>query len=188
MPPITVEIDITRRRFIATVIGAGLLSLVRTGLGQAFASTRRLIALMDTLAPEIEVLAARTMPAGWQLLHACLYYALAGQYLLARRGILTRLEGGAVLYYPDTPLQHRIKPHVWLETDTHVIDCSALPRWGYIAVIPLQQIARHPEQVIPGVTPLLILEQRHDPQFLEYIASHRARFERVLRGTVPGDE
>jgi hypothetical protein len=187
-PPITVEVDITRRCFIAALLGAGLLSLVRTGASQASATTRQLIALMDTLAPEIELLAARTIPANWQLLHACLYYALAGQYFLARRGTLTRLEGGAVLYYPDTPLQHRIKPHVWLETDTHVIDCSVLPRWGYIAVFPLQQVAHNPEQVIPGVTRLLILEQRNDPQFLDYVASHRTRFERALRGTEPGHE
>jgi Transglutaminase-like superfamily len=187
-PPITGEVDITRRRFIATLLAAGLLIPVGTGAGRTSATTRQLIVLMNTLAAEIELLAARTMPAGWQLLHACLYYALAGQYFLARRGILTRLKGGAVLYYPDTPLQHRIQPHVWLETDAHVIDGSALPRWGYIAVFPLQQVARDPGEVIPGETRLLILEQRDDPQFLDYVAGHRARFERALRGAEPGHE
>ncbi len=187
-PPITVHSNVTRRRFIAAILGAGLLTRVGTGAGQTPVSTRQLIAIMNRLAPAIEALAARTMPPDWQLLHACLYYALAGQYLLARRGILTHLEGGAVLYYPDTPLQHRIKPHVWLATDAHVIDCSALSRWGYIAVIPVQRVARHPEEVIPGVTRLLILEQRDDAQFLDYVAGHRARFEHALRGTVPGNE
>ena len=40
----------------------------------------------------------------------------------------------------------------------------------------------------PGRHPAIDTEQRHDPQFLDYVANHRARFERVLRGTVPGDE
>jgi hypothetical protein len=134
---------------------------------------------MDTR-PGIEALAARSMPANWELLHACLYYALAGQYLLAQRGLVTRLEGGAVLYYPDTPLQHRIKPHVWLETDTHFIDGSALARWGYITVIPRQRVARRPGEVIPGFTRVLILSSTVTG-ILNYIA-HRARFERALQG------
>ena len=138
---------------------------------------------MEHLAPAIEALTRRTKPADWELLHACLYYALAGQYILAGRGVPTRLRGGAVLYYPDTPLHHPIKPHVWLETGTHFIDCSALPRWGYIAVIPLQEVARNPASVVPGVSRLLILEERNDPEFLGYVARHRARFEHILRET-----
>jgi hypothetical protein len=143
---------------------------------------------MDYLAPEIETLTERTTPADWELLHACVYYALAGQYILARRGIRTRLKGGAVLYCPDTPLHHNIKPHVWLETGTHFIDCSALPRWGYIAVIPLQLVARTPAEVIPDVTRLLILEDRNDPEFLDHVATHRARFNRILQEAQPGHE
>jgi len=156
--------------------------------GQTPEYTRRLITLMNRLAPAIEALTERTTPSDWELLHACLYYALAGQYILALRGIPARLKGGAVLYYPDTPLRHDIKPHVWLETDAHFIDCSALPRWGYIAVIPLQQVARNLASVIPEMTRLLILEERNDPEFQDYVAWHRARFERVLRVTQPNHE
>ena len=181
-------ITITRRRFIASAILAGLLALTRTAAGQTPEYTRRLITLMYCLAPAIEALTERTTPSDWELLHACLYYALAGQYILAHRGIPTRLKGGAVLYYPDTPLRHDIKPHVWIETDAHFIDCSALPRWGYIAVIPLQQVARNPASVIPEMTRLLILEERNDPEFQDYVAWHRTRFERVLRGTPPDHE
>ena len=162
--------------------------LTRTAVGQPSVYTRQLTALMNRLAPAIEALTERTTPANWELLHACIYYALAGQYILARRGILTRLKGGAVLYYPDTPLHHDIKPHVWLETGTHFIDCSALPRWGFIAVIPLQQVARDPASIIPEMTRLLILEERYDPEFLDHAATHRARFDRILRGAQPGHE
>ena len=162
--------------------------LTRTAAGRPAVSTRQLTALMDRLAPAIEALTERTTPANWELLHACVYYALAGQYILARRGIPTRLKGGAVLYYPDTPLHHNIKPHVWLETDTHFIDCSALPRWGYIAVIPLQQVARNPESVIPEMTRMLIQEERNDPQFPDHVVTHRARFDRILRGEQPGND
>jgi hypothetical protein len=157
-------------------------------VGQTPEYTRRLIALMDRLAPAIEVLTERTTPSNWELLHACLYYALAGQYILALRGIPTRLKGGAVLYYPNTPLHHDIKPHLWLETDRHFIDCSALPRWGYIAVIHLLQVARNLASVIPEMTRLLILEERNDPEFQNHVARHRARFERVLRCTQPDHE
>ncbi|MGB7930912.1 MAG: hypothetical protein WCH04_01570 [Gammaproteobacteria bacterium] len=181
-------ININRRRFIASVYVAGLFMLTRTAAGRPSVYTRHLTALMDRLAPAIEALTERTTPANWELLHACLYYALAGQYILARRSIITRLKGGALLYYPDTPAHHDIKPHVWLETDTHFIDCSTLPRWGYIAVIPLQQVARSPASVIPEMTRLLILEERNDPEFLDYVARHRARFERILRGAEPGHE
>jgi hypothetical protein len=161
--------------------------LTRTAAGRpTTAYTRYLTALMNHLAPAIEALTERTTPANWELLHACLYYALAGQYILACRGIPARLKGGAVLYYPDTPLRHDIKPHVWLETGTHFIDCSALPRWGYIAVIPLQQVTRNLASDIPEMTRLLILEERNDPEFLDYVARHRARFERILRGAEPG--
>jgi hypothetical protein len=162
--------------------------LTRTAEGQPTVYTRHLTALMNRLAPAIEALAEHITPANWELLHACLYYALARQYILARRGIRTRMKGGAVLYFPDTPLRHDIKPHVWLETDTHFIDCSALPRWEYTAVIPLQQVARNPASVIPEMTRLLILEERNDPEFLDHVATHHARFDRILRGKQPGHE
>jgi hypothetical protein len=180
--------NITRRRFIAYLHAIGLCMLARAAAGRSAVSTRQLTALMAQLAPAIEALTERTTPANWELLHACVYYALAGQYILARRGIAARIKGGAVLYYPDTPLHHSIKPHVWLETDAHFIDCSALPRWGYIAVIPLQQVARNPASVIPEMTRLLILEERNDPVFLDHVATHRARFDRILREAQPGHE
>jgi hypothetical protein len=183
-----VEFNITRRRFIAALLCASLPLAVRAGAGQPVASTRWLTATMNSLASRIEALAARTMPANWELLHACLYYALAGQYLLAQRGLVTRLEGGVVVYNPYSPASHDIKPHVWLETDTHFIDGSTLARWGYITVIPRQRVARRPGEVIPGFTRVLILEQRSDPEFLNYIATHRARFERTLQGVESGHE
>lgn len=175
---------ISRRRFIAAA-GVALLALTRTAVGRTDAHTRYLTALMRTLAPEIEALTERVIPADWELLHACLYYAMAGQYLLALRGIATRLKGGVVVYYPDTPMHHRIKPHVWLETATHFIDSSALPRWGYIVVLPLQEVARGPASLMPGTSRVLILEERDDREFSDYVARHRARFERVLRGMEP---
>jgi hypothetical protein len=125
------------------------------------------------------------MPASRERLHARVYYARAGEYILARRDIRTRLKGGAVLYYPDTPLHHNIKPHAWLETGMDFIDCPALPRWGYIAVIPLQQVARNPESVIPEMTRMLIQEERNDPQFPDHVTTHRARFDGILRGVQP---
>jgi hypothetical protein len=166
-------------------VAVGLLALTRTGAGQSCVQTRQLMTLMERLAPGIDALTERTTPADWKLLHACLYYALSGQYILARRGIPTRLKGGDVLYFPDTRLHHRIKPHVWLETAAHFIDCSALPRWGYIVVIPQREVAREPAAVVPEMTRVLILEERNDPKFYDYVARHRARFERVLLGTEP---
>jgi hypothetical protein len=144
------------------------------------------MALMDRLAPAIEALTERTTPFDWELLHACVYYALAGQYILAHQGIPPTERRGCA--QPVYPTASRHQTHAWLETDTHVIDCAALPRRGYIAVIPLQQVARNPASVIPWMTRLLILEDRDDPEFLDYVARHRARFERVLRGAEPGHE
>jgi hypothetical protein len=77
---------------------------------------------------------------------------------------------------------------VWLETGRHFIDCSALPRWEYLTVIPLQQVARNPASVMPGMTRLLIFEERNDPQFQDYVAGHLARIDRALRGVEPGRE
>lgn len=171
----------TRRRFITAVCAVGLTALDRAAYGRVDAHTRYLTALMAHLAPGIEELTERTAPPDWELLHACLYYALAGQYLLARSGISTRLEGGVVVYAPSTPLHHRIKPHVWLETAAHFIDCSALPRWGYIVVIPMQQVALNPASIAPSTTRLLILKQRDDAEFNDYVATHRARFKRILK-------
>ena len=187
-PSLIVEITVTRRRFIAVLLGAGLLTLPITGMGLPGLSTRKLTLLMDRLAPAIETLTERTTPTDWALLHACLYYALAGQYILARHGIGTHLKGGAVLYFPATPRHHAIRPHVWLETGSHFIDCSALLRWGYIAVIPLSRVARYRAAVIPGITRVLILEERNDIEFRDYVAEHRTRFERAMLEKIPNHE
>jgi hypothetical protein len=48
---------------------------------------------------------------------------------------------------------------------------------------PPATVARNLASVIPERTRLLILEERNDPEFQNYVAWHRARFERVLRGT-----
>lgn len=176
---------IRRRRFIAAAGAAGLLALTRSAAAGPDAQTRYLIAVMERLAPGIEALTERALPRDWELLHGCLYYALAGQYLLARHGISTRLEGGTVVYFPTSPLHHRIKPHVWLDTTSHYIDCSALPRWGFIVVLPLRQVAPDSASILPGLTEVLILEKRDDSEFDDYVAGHRARFERILTGREP---
>jgi hypothetical protein len=176
---------IRRRRFIAATGAAGLLGLTRSAAAGPDAQTRYLIAVTERLAPGIEALTERAMPRDWQLLHGCLYYALAGQYLLARHGINTRLEGGTVVYFPTSPLHHRIRPHVWLETTTHYIDCSALPRWGFIVVLPLREVARDAASIVPELTEVLILEKRDDPEFDDYVAGHRARFEGILAKREP---
>ena len=176
---------IRRRCFIAAAGAAGLLALIRSAAARADAQTRYLIAITQRLAPGIEALTERALPHDWQLLHGCLYYALAGQSLLTRYGIGTRLEGGTVVYFPTSPLHHRINPHVWLETASHYIDCSALPRWEYIVVLPLREVARNQALIMPGLTEVLILEERDDPEFIDYVAAHRARFERVLEGRTP---
>ena len=179
---------LNRRCFIAIMLGTRLLTLGTTSVGQQDNSTRQLTLLMDRLTREIETLTERTMPTDWQLLHACLYYALAGQYILAHHGIITHLKGGAVLYFPATPRHHAIRPHVWLETGRHFIDCSALLRWGHIEVIPMSRVTGDREAVIPGITKVMILEERDDTEFQNYVARHRIRFEHALRGEITSSE
>jgi hypothetical protein len=171
---------INRRRFIAAVGAAGLLALTRLAAGRTDVRTHYLIAITQRLAPEVEALTERAIPHDWQLLHGCLYYALAGQYLLTRCGISTRLKGGTVVYFPTSPLHHRIKPHVWPETASHYIDFSALPRWRYVVVLSLETVAPNPASILPGLTEALILEERNDAEFDDYVSRHRARFERTL--------
>lgn len=177
---------INRRRFIAALGTAGLLVLTRLAVGRTDARTQYLIAITQRLAPEVQALTERAIPPGWQLLHGCLYYALAGQYLLARYGISTRLKGGTVVYFPTSPRHHRIKPHVWLETASHYIDFSALPRWGYVVVLPLRTVARNSASIQSGLTEVLILEECNDAEFEDYVSWHRARFERSLQPGNPG--
>jgi hypothetical protein len=136
---------------------------------------------LDALTPEIETLAANSRPADWALLRSCLYYALAGQYLLAREGVATRLESGAVMYNPSSARRHGIDPHVWLESRTHFIDCATLPRWGVVTLVPRSLVAEHPGDVIPGVTRVLVVARYRDRQQRAFLDAHRARFDDALR-------
>ena len=170
-----------QRIFITTIFCLGVLFQSAVTADTAPQSTRWLRDTVTALTPQIEALAAQTRPADWALLRSCLYYALAGQYLLARQGVATRLESGAVMYNPFTPRRHGINPHVWLENRTHFIDCATLPRWGVVTVIPLSLVARHAADVIPEVTRVLIVERRQDPEYLAYLDGHRARFADALR-------
>jgi hypothetical protein len=170
-----------RRRFTATLACLGLLFHSAIAADEGVGYTRWLQNTVNVLAPQIESLAAQTRPPDWKLLHSCLYYALAGQYLLARHGIESRLESGAIQYNPATPARHGIDPHVWLETRTHLIDCATLPRWGEVTVIPRARVATHRDEVVPGVTRALVVERYRDPEQLARISGHRARFGESLR-------
>lgn len=123
----------------------------------------------------------RTKPPDWEARHACLYYALSGQYLLARAGIEATLVTGQVSFAPDTPRRHRICPHAWLETPDYLIDYAILPRRGEVAVIPQRWVAHDLRDVHPGSTAVLALPRPRDPDHLRYLARHRARFARILR-------
>lgn len=170
-----------QRVVIVTIFCLGVFFRPAVAADSAGPSTRWLSDTVMALTPQIESLAARTRPADWALLRSCLYYALAGQYLLARQGVATRLESGAVMYDPSTPGRHGIDPHAWLESRTHFIDCATLPRWGVVTVIPLSLVARDPVDVIPGVTRVLIVGRRSDPEYLDYLDGHRTRFAEALR-------
>jgi hypothetical protein len=131
-----------------------------------------------SLASAGERLVERSKPAEWALRRSCLYYAFAGQHLLARQGISAAVWVGAVVYDPGTAASHQIWPHAWLETATHFIDFSALPRWGTVKVIPRHLVARSPWEVRPGTTRVLALPRLEDLQVVAYLAFHRERFDR----------
>jgi hypothetical protein len=135
-----------------------------------------------SLASAVEALVERSKPAEWALRRSCLYYAFAGQDLLARRGISASVWVGAVVYDPGTAASHQIWPHAWLETATHFIDFSALPRWGTVKVIPRHLVARRPWEVRPGTTRALALPRVEDAQLVAYLALHRERFDRKVKG------
>ena len=155
----------------ATASAAGPL---QTGLVPSLAASQ--------LDEAVEALVGRTKPDGWENNRACLYYALAGQYLLARHGMHTVVRVGAVIYTPDLTAQHGICPHAWLEADGLFIDFSTLPRWGKTTVIPLSRVAGHPAAVQPGVTLALALRRPPDPDLIGYLTSHRARFYNIVNG------
>jgi hypothetical protein len=137
---------------------------------------------VTSLASEVERLVQLSKPADWDLRRACLYYAFAGQHLLWQRGIAASIWIGAVIYDPGTPTSHKIWPHAWLETATHYIDYSALPRWGQVKIIPLHLVARSPLEVRPGITRVLALRRMEDLDVAVYLATHRARFDRIVMG------
>lgn len=140
------------------------------------------VTTVASLAPKVERLVERTKPADWALRRACLYYAFAGQYLLAGQGIAASLWIGAVAYDPGTAISHQIWPHAWLETATHFIDYSALPRWGTVKVIPRALVARGPAEVRPGSTRVLAVQRSVDSDLGAYLAFHRERFDRRMKG------
>lgn len=135
-----------------------------------------------SLASAVEGLVERSKPAEWALRRSCLYYAFAGQHLLARQGISASVWVGAVVYDPGTAASHQIWPHAWLETATHFIDFSALPRWGTVKVIPRHLVARGPWEVRPGATRVLALPRVEDLQVVAYLTFHRQRFDRRVKG------
>jgi hypothetical protein len=139
--------------------------------------------MVRSLGSAVEQMAARTKPAHWEMRRACLYYALAGQALLARRGIATSLRVGAVIYAPGTAAAHGISPHAWLETPSLFIDYSTLPRWGEVSVIPRARVAPAPAAVEPGVTGVLTRLRPADADLRGYLSAHRARFRRMLSRT-----
>jgi hypothetical protein len=135
---------------------------------------------LAAVAGEVEDTAARTRPSNWPLRRACLYYALAGQYVLARKGIPSSLRRGTVVYAPGGPSAHRISPHAWLETATHFVDYATLPRWGRPTIVSRQQVATAIAQVEPGDTAVLALSEPIVGSMRGYIAVHRARLARQI--------
>jgi len=143
-------------------------------------NTAELREIVESLGEAVETLAAETRPLEWPRLHSCLYYALAGQHLLAGEGIPSRLVLGTVVYGPYITGQHGINPHIWLETATHLIDYATLPRWGEVSVIPLSLVARSTREVTPGLTRIAVLPRPGSLQERRFITMHRSRFERAL--------
>jgi hypothetical protein len=162
----------------AVALGAALASMP---IGAATApSTDALDGHVFAIAADVEQAAARTRPPSWPLKRACLYYALAGQHLLARRGIDAALRIGTVVYDPGTTAAHRISPHAWLETASHLVDYAMLPRRGRPTLVPLGQVARDTAGVVPGRTRVLALTDPDNRQLRAYLAVHRARFARLM--------
>jgi hypothetical protein len=128
------------------------------------------------LGPAVEQLAVRTKPVHWPRKRACLYYALAGQSLLAAYGIPSALYVGDVIYAPGTRLCHPIEPHAWLRTATHFVDFATLPRWGRVTVLPAARIAGAYADVVPGRSAVLTLPHASNPRLNAYLRYHAKRF------------
>lgn len=169
------------------ILGAVLLcaALAIPGVAEVdgtLAQAGSFVSTVTSLAQDVERLVGRTKPDDWALRRACLYYAFAGQHLLARQGISASVWVGAVVYDPGIAASHQIWPHAWLETATHFIDYSALPRWGTVRVIPGHRVARSPVEVRPGRTRVLALRRIEDLDLIAYLRFHRERFDRVVKG------
>jgi hypothetical protein len=134
-----------------------------------------------SLAAEVERLVEWAKPPHWETRRSCLYHALAGQFLLAREGVPAALRFGSVVYAPGTVTAYRISPHAWLETATHLVDYSTLPRWGEVTVIPRDQAAPDVSRVSPGVTRVLALPWPADASLRGYLATHCSRFQGIVR-------
>jgi hypothetical protein len=139
-----------------------------------------------SLAPEVEWTVARTKPTHWERRRSCLYYALAGQLLLALQGVPTALWFGSVVYAPGTTAAYPIDPHAWLETPAGFVDYATLPRWGVVTVIPRELVATTPREVRPGVTRVLTQRWPSDAALRGYLSTHRSRFEHILRREIVG--
>nr|WP_200347906.1 lasso peptide biosynthesis B2 protein [Halochromatium glycolicum] len=137
---------------------------------------------IQALSVAVEAMAASTRPRYWPLKRACLYYALAGQVLLAEQGISAQLRVGRVVYHPGTARAHAIAPHVWLETATHFIDYATLPRWGQVTIIPRDRVAVVPAEVVPGGSRVLAARAEVDDGLRLYLNHHNRQFQGRLRG------
>ena len=131
---------------------------------------------VSALAAAVEAFAATTRPQHWPMKRACLYYALAGQTLLAQHGIPAMLRVGQVVYRPGTAAAYPIAPHAWLDTGAYVIDYAMLPRLGRVAVIPNNLVATNPSNVLPGVTQLLATPDDPNKALGLYLNHHYRRF------------
>jgi len=162
---------------IAIVIVAALMCPPPAWPAAERAPASAAIEVIAALAPAVEATAAATRPRHWPMKRACLYYALAGQALLARQGIATRLRLGRVVYRPGTAAAHPIAPHAWLESATHFIDYAALPRWGQVAIIPTPMTAAAVAVVAPGSTRVLAIPDAPDVRLWRDLSHHRRCFQ-----------
>lgn len=144
-------------------------------------SADRVCAAVRAIGPAVERLAARTKPLHWERRHACLYYALAGQRLLAGQGIRSTLYFGDVLYAPGTRACHAIRPHAWLQTAGYFIDYATLPRSGEVTVLAAARVAHSPTEVEPGRTAVLAVPQRTSPRLEAFLRYHAKRFAFALQ-------
>ncbi len=170
-----------KHRFCAVFLGLGLLLPSAARAEDAVPGGGPSTEILTWVASDVEQMVARTKPIHWETRRSCLYYAFAGQRLLARQGIAASLWVGTIVYDPGTPAAYPITPHAWLETADEFIDYSTLPRWGKVTVIPHQWVASEQSDVDPGLTRVLVLRFPEDPDLLRYLIAHRARFERMAQ-------